>query len=168
MSSRRRPTKKSSINKGDLQFYEFLFGSPARNVAILAAAVAALFYLNGTLFRPIYESGPPPFPARKEVDQLRDETNMSFDSIRKNVNEQTEVIKQITQKAAQDAAETRASRVTRLIAQRTTLTSLVEMNPNDQTLKNLLENTNAQLIQLQVEIARDAGIQQQQLPPVLK
>lgn len=159
--------KKKKRSRPKTQFnylHDFLSGPNVRTLIGAAAVLTAFLYLDDKLFRPVYESGPLPVPSRAEVDKLREETSMSFDSVRKNVNEQTEVIKQITQKAAQDAAETRASRVTRLIAQRTTLSSLVEMNPNDQTLRNLLEQTNTQIIQLQTEIARDSS--QVLLPPV--
>lgn len=154
MASTKR--KKNSQSKPDV-INTFLSGPNVKNLMLAAAAVTALLYLNDKIFGPLYESGPAPFPSRAEVDKLREETSMSFDSVRKNVNEQTEVIKQITQKAQQDAAETRASRLTRLIAQRVTLNTLVEMNPNDQTMRGLLEQTNTQIIQLQAEISRESG-----------
>lgn len=152
--------------------YAFLSGHHVTTLVIAASALTALLYLNDNLFGPLYESGPLPVPARAEVDKLREETSMSFDSIRKNIDQNTKATEQLARKAEQDAAETRASRLTRLITQRVTLTSLVDMNPNDTTLKQLLEQTNTQIIQLQTEIAREAGqlLQSptQQLPQVLK
>lgn len=154
MATKRKKSKSKTANGVLL---DILAGPNVRLLIGGSVALTALLYLNDNVFRPIYESGPPPFPARAEVDKLRDETTMSFDSVRKSIDKNSEVANRLSQKIQQDSAEARASRLNRLIGQRTQLTALIDMNPNDNTLKGLLEQTNTQIIQLQTEIAREIG-----------
>lgn len=136
MAHRRRAKRKPPHEA----WQDLLYGSSSTKLIAIAATITAFLYLLG-VFQPILNSGPPPFPARAEVELLRTETKGGLD-------ETLELAKRANV-AAQQALQTgNDNRLTRLLQQSVQLQALIEMSPNDQALRLLLEQTKSEITRL--------------------
>lgn len=138
MSTKRRRNNKRQPHQQAWE--ELLYGSHATRLVAIAATITALLYLLG-VFKPFLDSGPPPFPARAEVDTLRTETKGALDQT-------LEVAKAANVAAQQALTAGNENRLTRLMQQSVQIQSLIEMNPENQSLKLLLEQTKAEIARL--------------------
>jgi len=129
-------------------WHDILYGDTAKNVAIAAAAVGAIYFLNDSVFRPVYTSGPPPFPSRAEVDLLRLETDMNLDGIKKGIDETLETAKTARQEAQQALQAGTDNRLTRLLSLKTELEAKLRVAPDDKILIQVLSDTNIDIAKL--------------------
>jgi len=144
-SKSKKLSGRRSVRRKDKAWHDFLYGDAAKNAAIAAAAVGAIYFLNDSVFRPVYTSGPPPFPSRAEVDLLRLETDMNFDGINKGITETLETAKAARQAAQQAVQTSQDQRLTRLLALKTELEAKLAASPNDQILIQVLAQTNVDI-----------------------
>lgn len=152
MAKRRVTTRKrSAISAVDrLLIGEF---SPTAKLVALVTALAALAYIFG-LARPVLDSGPMPFPGRAEVGDLRTETTEQFKGVKIGLDQTLELAKAANFAAQQAIQESRVSRLTRLLQQSVQIQALIEMNPTDLALKQILEQTKADIARLSAEASR--------------
>ena len=147
---RRRVSSSSKESKEEdhLAWLGYLNTSSMKNLALVAAAVAAVIYLNGTVFSPLYESGPPPFPARAEVEALRKEAAGGLADVNMGLSETLEVAKAARQEAQQAVQEARDGRTTRLLQLKLELEARLKANPNDTIISDLYARTLSDLARL--------------------
>lgn len=150
-SKRKKVSSRRSVNPNADAWHDFLIGARAKNLAIAAAAVAALLYLNDSVFEPVYTSGPPPFPSRAEVDQVRDSLTMGLDSVQKNLDETLETAKAARQEAQQAVAKADSNRLQRLLALKTELEAKMRAAPDDKIIAQVLAQTNIDIAKLSAE-----------------
>lgn len=156
MASKSKKTSGRGSVKRNSAWHDFLYGASAKNVAIAAAAVAAVLYLDGSLFRPIYTSGPPPFPSRLEVERVRDSLTMGLDSVQKNLDQTLETAKAARQEAQAAVAKADANRLTRLLALKTELEAKMRAAPDDKIIAQVLAQTNIDIAKLSSEASISA------------
>ena len=149
MRARRRANRVPRVPK--TMWHDFLYGPNGRGLVALAAVLAAIFFLNESVFRPVYTSGPPPFPSRAEVDNLRTETTEQFKGVKIGIDQTLELAKAANIAAQQSIQESRVNRLSRLLQQSVQLQALIEMNPNDLALRQVLEQTKMDIQRLSVE-----------------
>lgn len=126
---------------------DLLYGSSSAKLVAIAASVTAALYLFG-VFKPLADSGPPPFPARAEVDQLRQDTKQGLADTNMGLAETLEVAKAANVAAQQALIAGNENRLTRLLQQSVQIQSLIDMNPENQSLKLLLEQTKNEIARL--------------------
>jgi hypothetical protein len=113
----------------------------AKNITIIAGVVAAILYLNGALFRPFYDSGPLPFPARAEVDKLRVEAQKGLADTNMALSEIVEVAKAARIEAQQAVQQNNDGRAQRLLGQKIELEARLKIAPNDTILRDAYART---------------------------
>lgn len=126
---------------------DLLYGTSSVKLVAVAATVTAFLYLLG-VFKPILDSGPPPFPARTEVDQLRVDTSKGLADTNMGLAETLEVAKAANVAAQQALTAGNENRLTRLLQQSVQIQALIDMNPENQSLKLLLEQTKSEIARL--------------------
>jgi uncharacterized membrane protein len=131
-----------------LAWLGFINSSTAKNITIIAGVIAALLYLNSTVFRPVYESGPPPFPSRAEVDKLRTESQQSLVEVNKGLLETVEIAKTARIEAQQAVRNSDDNRLTRLLQQKLQLEATIKAMPNDPVFNDLLARTLQEIARL--------------------
>ena len=147
-SKSKRLSGRRSVRRKAKVWHDILYGDTAKNVAIAAAAVGAIYFLNDSVFRPVYTSGPPPFPSRAEVDLLRLETDMNLDGIKKGIDETLETAKTARQEAQQALQAGTDNRLTRLLSLKTELEAKLRVAPDDKILIQVLSDTNIDIAKL--------------------
>lgn len=140
-----------------------MYGPHVKQITVIAAVIAAILYLNSTVFKPVYESGPLPIPSRAEVDELRRDTTMSLDNVKKGLDTTVETAKTALATAQQAVQEGKDNRVRRLLQLKIDLEAALKTKPDDKLLQTQLAQTTLDLASAQAQAQPSA--QQQTAPP---
>lgn len=145
---RRRSSPKKQQTPAQLAWFNYVNTGTMKNIALIAAAVGAVLYLNTTLFRPVYDSGPLPVPSRAEVEALRKEATSGLADVNMGLAETLEVAKAARVEAQQAVQQSVDARTTRLLQLKLELEGRIEKDPNDTILRELLGRTIADIAKL--------------------
>jgi len=146
MRTRSKPRRAKALEPLTLE--DLLWGTRASRIVTLGAAFAAVAVIWSGALRPVLDSGPLPLPSRAEVEKLRQETDEKIIAAKKGLDQTLEVAKAANVAAQQAVADARANRLTRLLQQKVQIESLIAMNPNDVSLKTILEQTTIDIARL--------------------
>lgn len=155
-SKSKKTSNRRSVKPKASAWHDFLYGPNGKGIVAIAAVLAAVFFLNDSVFRPVYTSGPPPFPSRAEVEKLRAETDMNFDGVNKGIAETLETAKAARQEAQQAVSKSDANRLTRLLALKTELEAKMRATPDDRIIAQVLAQTNIDIAKLSSEASISA------------